>query len=165
MLGTLVPQIRIDPAQRTLRLDRPHHHDIAVTPARPVTFTASHYVWPHVRVTCDEPWPLRVTYPCAAARAGVRNPVHESGGTLTALRALAATPRLQIVAHLAGQSRSTQELAALLGLSASVISRHLQQMTQAGLTTTRRVGYYALDRTRLDEIAAALAGLAAPPSD
>ncbi|WP_242572057.1 DUF5937 family protein, partial [Streptomyces sp. NP-1717] len=41
MLRTLVPQIRIDPTQRTLRLDRPHHHDIAVTRDRPVTFTAS----------------------------------------------------------------------------------------------------------------------------
>ncbi|MGW7824063.1 hypothetical protein ACWGLF_39550 [Streptomyces puniciscabiei] len=63
MLRTLIPQLRIDPHQRLLRLDRPHHHDVAVTDAQPLTFTSSHYVWPHVRVTCDEPWPLRVTNP------------------------------------------------------------------------------------------------------
>ncbi|MFK0259338.1 DUF5937 family protein [Streptomyces sp. NPDC090445] len=165
MLRTLVPQIRIDPALRTLRLDRPHDHDIAVTPARPVTFTASHYVWPHVRVTCDDPWPLRITYPALPlAPASAPRPASQEE-LLSALRALAAAPRLQIATFLATQSRSTQELATLLGLSQSVISRHLQQMTQAGLTTTRRDGYYvlySLDPTRLDQIAAALTGLAAP---
>ncbi|RSS64115.1 hypothetical protein EF912_02365 [Streptomyces sp. WAC07061] len=63
MLRTLAPQIRIDPGRRTLRLDRPHDHDITVTHEHPVTFTAGHYVWPHVRVTCDSPWPLRITHP------------------------------------------------------------------------------------------------------
>ncbi|WBO69480.1 ArsR/SmtB family transcription factor [Streptomyces camelliae] len=165
MLRTLVPQIRIDPGQRTLRLDRPHDHDIAVTPARPVTFTPSHYVWPHVRVTCDAPWPLRITYPALPlAPASAARPTSQAE-TLTALRALAAAPRLQIISCLAAQSRSTQELATLLGLSPSVISRHLQQLSQAGLTTTRREGYYvlySLDHARLAQIAAALTGLAAP---
>ncbi|MEU8034112.1 DUF5937 family protein [Streptomyces sp. NPDC049099] len=166
MLRTLVPQIRIDPAQRTLRLDRPHHHDITVTPARPVTFTASHYVWPHVRITCDTPWPLRVTYPALPlAPASTPRPPSQDE-LLSALRALAAAPRLQIATCLAERSRSTQELATLLGLSQSVISRHLQQMTQAGLTTTRRDGYYvlySLDPTRLGQLATALNGLVATP--
>ncbi|MFI2200390.1 DUF5937 family protein [Streptomyces sp. NPDC020192] len=165
MLRTLVPQIRVDPGRRTLRLDRPHHHDIAVTRARPVTFTPSHYVWPHVRVTCDAPWPLRITYPAPPlAPASAARPASQAE-TLTALRALAAAPRLQIVSCLAAQSRSTQELATLLGLSQSVVSRHLQQLTQAGLTTTRREGYYvlySLDPARLTRIAAALTGLATP---
>ncbi|MEV7426644.1 DUF5937 family protein [Streptomyces sp. NPDC091212] len=166
MLRTLVPQIRIDPALRTLRLDRPHHHDIAVTRDRPVTFTAGHYVWPHVRVTCDTPWPLRVTYPALPlAPASAARPTSQED-TLTALRALAAAPRLQLITHLAAQSRSTQELAALLGLSPSVISRHLHQLTRAGLTTTRREGYYvlySLDPARLDQIAAALTTLSPGP--
>jgi DNA-binding HxlR family transcriptional regulator len=135
MLRTLAPQIRIDPGQRTLRLDRPHDHDITVTRERPVTFTTSHYVWPHVRVTCDNPWPPRITYP--ALPLSPTRPTSQED-ILTALRALAAAPRLQIITHLAAQSRSTQELATLLGLSASVTSRHLHQLTQAGLTTTRR---------------------------
>ncbi|MFJ9173971.1 DUF5937 family protein [Streptomyces sp. NPDC102360] len=164
MLRTLAPQIRIDPGRRTLRLDRPHDHDITITREHPVTFTASHYVWPHVRVTCDSPWPVRITYP-ALPLAPARPTSQED--TLTALRALAAAPRLQIITHLAAQSRSTQELATLLGLSASVTSRHLHQLTQAGLTTTRREGYYvlySLDRTRLDEVSEALAALTAAPS-
>ncbi|MGZ3102115.1 DUF5937 family protein [Streptomyces sp. H62] len=163
MLRTLAPQIRIDPARRTLRLDRPHDHDIAITREHPVTFTASHYVWPHVRVTCDNPWPLRITYP-APSLAPARPTSQED--TLTALRALAAAPRLQILTHLAAQSRSTQELATLLGLSASVTSRHLHQLTQAGLTTTRREGYYVLytlNSARLDQIATALTALTPRP--
>ncbi|MFF4983881.1 DUF5937 family protein [Streptomyces sp. NPDC001046] len=166
MLRTLVPQIRIDPAGRTLRLDRPHDHDIAVTRPNPVTFTASHYVWPHVRVTCDSPWPLRVTYPALPlAPASAPRPTSQEE-TLTALRALAAAPRLQIVTQLAAQSRSTQELATLLGLSPSVVSRHLHQLTQAGLTTTRREGYYVLysvDPARLARIATALTDLVPGP--
>jgi DNA-binding transcriptional ArsR family regulator len=163
MLRSLVPQIRIDPARRTLRLDRPHDHDIEVTRGRPVTFTASHYVWPHVRVTCDRPWPQRITYPALPlAPASAARPISQED-TLTTLRALAAAPRLQILAHLATQGRSTQELATLLSLSPSVISRHLHQLTQAGLATTRREGYYvlySLNTTRLDQIATALTALA-----
>ncbi|MEV4433089.1 DUF5937 family protein [Streptomyces sp. NPDC049585] len=166
MLRTLVPQIRIDPARRTLRLDRPHEHDIAVTRERPVTFTASHYVWPHVRLTCETPWPLRITYPALPlAPASAARPASQEE-ILTTLRALAAAPRLQILTHLAAQSRTTQELATLLGLSPSVTSRHLQQLTQAGLTTTRREGYYvlySLAPTRLDQIATALTTLVAAP--
>ncbi|MFI0914829.1 ArsR/SmtB family transcription factor [Streptomyces abikoensis] len=161
MLRTLVPQIRIDPTRRALRLDRPHHHDIAVTRDRPVTFTASRYVWPHVRVTCDAPWPLRITYPSLPLAPAARPTSQED--TLTALRALAAAPRLQIITHLSAQSRTTQELATLVGLSPSVTSRHLHQLTQAGLTTTRREGYYvlySLDPTRFDHIATILAALA-----
>ncbi|WP_369197836.1 ArsR/SmtB family transcription factor [Streptomyces djakartensis] len=162
MLRTLAPQIRLDPARRTLRLDRPHEHDIAVTRSHPVTFTASHYVWPHVRVTCDRPWPLRLTYPALPlAPTSAGRPTSQED-TLAALRALAAAPRLQIITRLAGQSRSTQELAALLGLSPSVVSRHLHQLTEAGLTRTRREGYYvlySLDPARLAQIATALTDL------
>ncbi|MFF3257322.1 DUF5937 family protein [Actinacidiphila glaucinigra] len=168
MLRTLAPQIRVDPGRRTLRLDRPHDHDISVTRDHPVTFTASHYVWPHVRVTCDAPWPLRITYPALPlAPASTARPASQED-TLTALRALAAAPRLRIVTHLAAQSRTTQELASLLGLSPSVTSRHLHQLTQAGLTTTQREGYYvlyALAPARLDQIATALITLAPRPED
>ncbi|MFI7005499.1 DUF5937 family protein [Streptomyces sp. NPDC050145] len=166
MLRTLVPQIRIDPARRTLRLDRPHHHDIAVTRECPVTFTASHYVWPHVRVTCDTPWPLRITYPALPLVPASATRPSSQEDTLTALRALAAAPRLQIIRHLAAHSRSTQELATLLGLSPSVTSRHLHQLAQAGLTETRREGYYvlySLDPARLDQIATALTELTLRP--
>ncbi|MFB9516910.1 metalloregulator ArsR/SmtB family transcription factor [Streptomyces purpureus] len=162
----MAPQIRVDPGARTLRLDRPHHHDLTVTRARPVTFTASHYVWPHVRVTCDTPWPLRITYPALPLGPSSAARPTSQEDTLTALRALAAAPRLRIVTHLAAQSRTTQELATLLGLSPSVISRHLHQLTQAGLTTSRREGYYvlySLHPTRLDQLAAALTALTPRP--
>ncbi|MER7759217.1 DUF5937 family protein [Streptomyces sp. NPDC097619] len=162
MLRALVPHVRIDPARRTLYLDRPHDHELSVTPARPVTFTASHYVWPHVRVTCDAPWPLRITYPALPPTPSAPAPADRQE-LLATLRALAAEPRLQIAACLAERSRSTQELATELGLSPSVVSRHLQQMARAGLARTRRDGYYvlyALDPAGLERVAAAVSGLA-----
>ncbi|GGT41330.1 hypothetical protein GCM10014713_38800 [Streptomyces purpureus] len=47
-----------------------------------------------------------------------------------------------------------------------MISRHLHQLTQAGLTTSRREGYYvlySLHPTRLDQLAAALTALTPRP--
>ncbi|MEV6716311.1 DUF5937 family protein [Lentzea sp. NPDC051208] len=164
MLRTLIPEIRVDLAQRLLSLDRPHDHEVTVTSMRPVTFTASHFVWPHVRVTCDEPWPLRVTYPVIPLAPAP--PAASREDVLRSLRALAAAPRLEILSALAEQSRSTQELASLLGLSQSVVSRHLHQMTQAGLLTTRRDGYYVLysvDHSRVSAIAAAVEHLGGAP--
>jgi DNA-binding transcriptional ArsR family regulator len=166
MLSMLIPQIRIDPAQRLMRLDRPHDHDISVSREHHVTFTASHYVWPHVRVTCDEPWPLRVTYPTAPL--GPARPTASREDVLTVLRALAAAPRIQIAEALARQSRATQELASALGLSESVISRHLQQMSRAGLVTSRREGYYviySLDQERFEDVGMTLARLASGVSE
>ncbi|MFD0279032.1 ArsR/SmtB family transcription factor [Kitasatospora sp. NPDC127111] len=111
---------------------------------------------------------MRITYPALPlAPASTARPASQED-TLTALRALAAAPRLRIVTHLAAQSRTTQELASLLGLSPSVTSRHLHQLTQAGLTTTQREGYYvlyALAPARLDQIATALITLAPRPED
>lgn len=166
MPRTLAPQIRLDPIHRALRFDRPHNHDVVVSPDHAVTFTASHYVWPHVRVTCDTPWPLRITYPALPLTPASATRPTSQEDTLVALRALAAAPRLQIITLLASQSRTTQELATLLGLSPSVISRHLHQLTQAGITITRREGYYvlySLDPTRLDRIASALTALTPTP--
>lgn len=105
-----------------------------------------------------------MTYPAAPLAPQPASTSREE--LLIALRALAAAPRLEIAESLVAQSRSTQELATLLGLSTSVVSRHLQQMAQAGLLTSRREGYYVLysiDRGRLDRIAAALSDLADGP--
>ncbi len=114
------------------------------------------------------PRPLRITYPALPlAPSSLARPAgHE--GTLTALRALAAAPRLQVMVHLANRSRSTKELTTLLGLFPSVISRHSHQLTQAGLTATRREGCYVLYASvpdRLDLIATALISLVLRPED
>jgi DNA-binding transcriptional ArsR family regulator len=163
LLKRLVPEIRVDASQGRFSLDRPHDHERAVNAGERVAFTPSFYGWPHVRVTCDPPWQLRITYPVLPPSPHARRATSaEAPDLLPALRALAAEGRLDIVRLLREQPRSTQELAGLLGLSAAAISRHLQQLRTVGIVDTRRTGYYVvyhLRSERLRELADQLAQL------
>jgi Family of unknown function (DUF5937)/Bacterial regulatory protein, arsR family len=127
ILRTLLPQIRLDAQTRTMKLDRNHDHELDVAASGGIRFTPSHYAWPHVRVTCDDPWPLRVTYPVAPLGVAAIDGQSEQE-LLVSLRALGAGVRLTIVRLLHEEPRSTQELAGLLGLSNAAVSRHLRQL-------------------------------------
>jgi DNA-binding transcriptional ArsR family regulator len=167
VLRTLVPEVRLDSQARTMTLPSGHEHVLDVADKGGIRFTPSHYAWPHVRITCDEPWPLRVTYPVAPV--GVP-PVNVGGERelLVGLRALGAGVRLDIVRLLHDEPRSTQELAGLLGLSSPAMSRHLRQLLDAGIVTTQRHGYYVLYELRgraITRVSAALRQLAATRSD
>jgi hypothetical protein len=39
-----------------------HEHLVEVSPDNPLLLVPSAYVWPHVRVNCDPPWPIVVLY-------------------------------------------------------------------------------------------------------
>lgn len=142
LLQELVPAIRLDVPRRRVLLDRPHDHEVDVAESGPLRLMPSFYAWPHVRVTCDEPWTPRLTYPVVppSPHARRQRPTEMLGG----LRALGAQPRLEIVRLLSAEPRSTQELAGMLGLSGAAVSRHLRQLLDAGLVRTRREGYYVL---------------------
>jgi|GEM_PF-2057374 DNA-binding transcriptional ArsR family regulator len=138
----------------------PHEHEVRPSRRRPATFVPSVYVWPHVRVNCDAPWPLAVIYPPADVRADARaEPVPP---TLSrALRALAEPTRLQLLRAIGGRPRSTEELAHLVGLSAAGTSKNLSLLARAGLVRRRRDGYYVLyelDPAALAMLSEALAG-------
>ena len=77
------------------------------------------------------------------------------------LRAAADPTRLRILQLVAEQPRSTEELAPLVGLSESGLSKHLRALTDAGLLTTKREGWYVLyhlDRERLAGLGDELVG-------
>ena len=81
-----------------------------------------------------------------------------------AFRALDDPTRLRILQLIARRPRSTQELAALVGLSAAGTSKHLRALSAAGLVTTRREGYYvvySLAAERLQSLGGDLARLIA----
>jgi DNA-binding transcriptional ArsR family regulator len=107
-----------------------------------------------VRINCDPPWPLAVLYPPRAMRNGVgRAPAPEP--LVGALRAAADPTRLRILRLVADRPRSTEELAPLVGLSESGLSKHLRMLTDVGLLSTRRQGWYvlyALERGRLEQL-------------
>jgi DNA-binding transcriptional ArsR family regulator len=133
----------VDPAAGWFLRRSPHEHEVRPSRRRPVTFVPSVYVWPHVRVNCDAPWPLAVIYPPADVRADARAaPVPPQ--LSRALRAVAEPTRLQLLRAIAVRPRTTEELAHLVGLSAAGTSKNLTLLARSGFVRRRRDGYYVL---------------------
>lgn len=142
-LTALSPQLLIDPTAREIRRDLPHEHVVEIGPAAPLVLVPSAFVWPHVRLNCDPPWPATIVYPApfALAEGRAKLPPDE---VLHVLRALADDTRLRALQLIAAGERSTQELAPLIGISEAGLSKHLGLLARAGLVERRRQGYYVL---------------------
>jgi DNA-binding transcriptional ArsR family regulator len=138
----LAPQLRVDPAGSAFGLDVPHDHDVTLGSDNPLLLLPSVYVWPHVLVNCDPPWPLALVYRAPHLAESLRQPT--SPELVNILRALADPTRLRILRQIARRPRSTQELAPIVGLSEAGTSKHLRLLAAAGLVVTRREGYYVL---------------------
>jgi DNA-binding transcriptional ArsR family regulator len=79
---------------------------------------------------------------------------------LEAARALADPTRLRMIDLLLEGELYAQEIVGRLGVAQSAVSRHLAQLERAGLVTVearRGSKFYAVDATRLEAVAAALA--------
>jgi DNA-binding transcriptional ArsR family regulator len=151
LLRGLSLQLRVEPEREQFGIDVPHPHTVEVTDDRRLLLVPSAYVWPHVHVNCDEPWPLSVIYAPAFVTADSRPPV-PSGELVGVLRALGDQTRLRALKLIAERPRSTQELAPLVGISEAGLSKHLRQLAGAGLVETRREGYYVLYSLRAERI-------------
>jgi DNA-binding transcriptional ArsR family regulator len=158
LLQGLSRRLRVDPAREEFGLDIPHDHRVEVTETNRLLLVPSAFVWPHVRVNCDEPWPLSVIYPASFVVADAR-PRIPSADLVRVLRAVADDTRLRALRLIAERPRSTQELAPLVGITEAGLSKHLRQLAQAGVLTTRREGYYVLysvDTERLSPLSETL---------
>src|SRR6185437_3429030 len=62
VLGRLPARCRADPDRRELLVDVPHEHIVEVGAENPLVLSPSVFVWPHLLVNCDPPWPLAVVY-------------------------------------------------------------------------------------------------------
>ena len=157
LLG-LAPQLRVDVRSGEFGIDVRHEHAVDVHENETLILAPSYFVWPHVRVNCDRPWPLTLVYPAGFALGAARREL-PSGDLLRALRAVADGTRLRALKLIAERPRSTQELARLIGITEAGLSKHLRLMAHAGLLTTRREGYYVLYSLvpeRVEALAAAL---------
>lgn len=145
----------------------PHEHTVRPTRRRPLVLVPSVFVWPHVRVNCDPPWPLSLIYPPGEIVTETR--VAPVPAEITAgQKALGEAARLQILRAIATKPRSTEELADLIGLSPAGTSKHLRVLSDAGLATRRREGYYVLyaaDTVRLRALTERLQAYVVPVGD
>jgi DNA-binding transcriptional ArsR family regulator len=158
----LAPQLRVDLADSSFGLDVPHDHRVPLDPSNPLLLVPSVYVWPHVRVNCDAPWPLTLVYRAPHLSQSLRPA--QPPELVSVFRALGDPTRVRILQLVAGKPRSTQELATLVGLSTPGTSKHLRTLAGAGLVTTRREGYYvvySLAPERLETLGGDLARLIA----
>ncbi len=149
LLGAVRSEVRVDAQQRLLVRRSCHEHDVTVGKGNPLRLIPSVYVWPHVRVNCDPPWPLAVLHPPASMPTGHvgKSP---PAPLVNALRAVADPTRLRILRLVGEQPRSTEELAPLVALSESGLSKHLRALTDAGLISRGRSGWYVLYRLERD---------------
>jgi hypothetical protein len=68
-LRGLSPALLIDADNRELLRKLPHEHTVEIADGNPLVLVPSFYVWPHVRINCDPPWPPGIVYPAPFAAA------------------------------------------------------------------------------------------------
>jgi DNA-binding transcriptional ArsR family regulator len=124
---------------------------VVIGPDDQFVLVPSVYVWPHVRVNCDQPWLPSLVFPIAALKRAAR-PSLPPNEMLRVLRALADDTRLQVLRLIAERPRSTQELAPLVGLSEAALSKHLRLLAEAGVLQAQRTGYYVLYHLEPEQI-------------
>jgi DNA-binding transcriptional ArsR family regulator len=167
VLGRLPPHCRVDPLAAELLVDLPHDHRVQVSADHPLVLSPSAFVWPHLLVSCDPPWPLALVYaaPEIALQAEPRLPPAE---LLRILRALGDDTRLRVLRLIAERPRTTQELSPIVGLSRAGVSKCLRLLAEAGLVAAKREGYYvvySLAPGRLDAVSKALSEFLRTPRD
>ena len=153
LLDRLQPRLRVDHDRHEFGIDIPHSHRVLVAPDNPLTLTPSAFVWPHLHVNCDAPFPLALVYPAPFVTRDARPRVPDQE-LLALLRALGDDTRLRALRLIAQAPRSTQELAVLVGISEAGLSRHLRVLAEAGVVESRREGYYVVYSVARDRLAA-----------
>ncbi|MDX6476881.1 MAG: hypothetical protein QOH95_2392 [Gaiellaceae bacterium] len=143
LFAGLSRKLRVDPAREEIGIDIPHHHRVAVTESNRLTLVPSVFVWPHVRVNCDEPFPLSLVYPAPFVARDARPRIPDAE-LLRLLKVLGDDTRLRALRLIAEAPRSTQELAPLVGISEAGLSKHLRLLADGGVVEPRREGYYVL---------------------
>lgn len=136
-------EVRVDADAGTFTLVRPHEHDVRLGSTERLLLCPSVYSWPHVFVNCEPPYPLFLVYPAPAAQRVAAAPTTPAE-LVRILHALGDETRMRALQLIAVRPRSTQELAPLIGISEAALSKHLHELTNAGIVARRRDGYYVL---------------------
>ena len=160
LVDELLPEGRWDPERCEVVVQKDWDGTCDVGQRGGLLLVPTVYGWPCVLLDIAEPWPASIIFPLRDLRAP-EVPHATDREVVAGFRALADETRLQIARLVADAPRSTKELAELLSLSDSAISRHLKILQAADLLTSQRDGYfvlYRLDPERLDVLGRALRG-------
>ncbi|MGB8953990.1 MAG: DUF5937 family protein [Tumebacillaceae bacterium] len=102
--------------------------------------TPSYFTWPFLLVSPTLPNAL-IAYPLMQQQQEAATPVLPER-LLQLLKATSDMTRLQILQLIAKKPRSTRELAGMIGVAEATASKHLKQLLEAQLVTTRRDSHY-----------------------
>jgi DNA-binding transcriptional ArsR family regulator len=159
-IATLEPRVHLLHEERHLVVELactpqwgadPSLADIDVEVPGTFTLVPSAFSWPHARASTEPPWPLGMTYPAPFVRRQAQprtRPTTLSGCCAPAAMMYACG----FCAGIAESPRSTQELAPLIGITQSALSKHLRQLADAGVLEPRRDGKYLLYHLRPDRL-------------
>lgn len=151
LVAELLPEGEWDADAGELVVEKAWADDCDVAERGGMLLVPTHYGWPRVLIELAQPWPVAIIVPLRDLRQP-EVPLAADHEVAGGLRALGEETRLQIARLVAEQPRSTTELAELLQLSDSAVSRHLKTLEAAGVVTGERDGYFVLYRLRPERI-------------
>ncbi len=158
LVDALLPEARWDQGTSSIVVAKDWDGGCDIAERGRLLMVPTVFGWPCVLIELAPPWPVSIIFPLRDLRQP-EVPHASDHEVVGGFRALGDETRLQIARLVAEDPRSTKELAELLSLSDSAISRHLKILESAGLVTSRRDGYfvlYALAADRLDVLSGAL---------
>jgi DNA-binding transcriptional ArsR family regulator len=158
LVAEMLPEGVWDGATSSIVIEKDWDGDCDIAERGRLLLVPTVYGWPRVMIELAPPWPLSVSFPLRDLRQP-QVPHASDAEVVEGFRAVGDEVRLQIARLVAEHPRSTKELAELLSLSDSAISRHLKIMESARLVTSTRDGYfvlYGLQPDRLDVLGRAL---------
>ncbi|MQA79311.1 MAG: helix-turn-helix domain-containing protein [Streptosporangiales bacterium] len=159
-VDTLGPRVRGYPGRRQFDLDVTcapqwgsaadlQNTEVMVTDT--FTFVPSAFSWPHIWYSVDAPWSIGMTYDPSFVTRQARPRIPPTD-LVSVLRACGDDVRLRTLRWIAERPRSTQELAPLVGITESSLSKHLHQLTESGVLEPHRDGQYVLYHLRRERL-------------
>jgi DNA-binding transcriptional ArsR family regulator len=121
----------------------PLDETIVASRERPVRFSPSMFVWRRLLVGRDSTGPVTLLYQAPATSRFLRTDAAPAE-LVEMLSALADDTRLRVLKLIAERPRTAQELAPIVGMSTTGLSKSLRRLADAGLVASRREGYYVV---------------------